>query len=429
MNYAQALDYLYTRLPMFSRIGAAAYKANLDNTIALAEALHHPEQKFKSIHVAGTNGKGSTSHMLAAVLQKAGYKTALYTSPHLLDFRERIKINGQMISEERVAAFTQAHLELFEKIQPSFFEMTVAMAFDWFAEEKVDIAVIETGLGGRLDSTNIIHPELSVITNISFDHMNLLGDTLELIAGEKAGIIKNQIPVIIGERQTASEKVFIEKALHEDAPIHFADEVCRVHDERGEVKIVMPGEKILGPFEPALKGKYQKKNIRTVTAACLMLRDLGWNISEEHLMGGMAACTALTGLRGRWEKLQENPPVYADIAHNQAGIEELLNQIKLTFHIQLHLVMGMVSDKDIDKVLSLLPARAKYYFCKADLPRAMEAAQLAEKAAQFGLKGEVIPDVKTAVKTAISKSETDDLIVISGSAFVVAEALTYFPHS
>jgi dihydrofolate synthase/folylpolyglutamate synthase len=429
MNYQEAISYLFQQLPMFTRVGAAAYKANLNNTLALSEAFRHPGDKFKSVHVAGTNGKGSTSHMLAAVLQAAGYKTGLYTSPHLLDFRERIRINGNMIPEDVVAAFTSENIALFEKIQPSFFEMTVALAFKWFAEEKIDIAVIETGLGGRLDSTNIIRPELSVITNISFDHMNLLGDSIELIANEKAGIIKKQIPVLIGERQTEAEKVFIGKAAQEDAPIRFAEEVCRVHYEGGAVKIELPEGKILGPFEPSLKGKYQQKNIATVTAACLMLKDLGWNISEEDLIGGIEKCSALTGLRGRWEKLQEKPAVYADIAHNQAGIEELMNQIILTSHLHLHVVIGMVSDKDIDKVLSLLPKSAFYYFCKADLPRAMDASLLAEKAAVFGLKGEVIPKVETAVKTAIAKSAADDLVVISGSAFVVAEALGCFSYS
>lgn len=426
MEYAEALHYLFGQLPMFSRIGAAAYKANLDNTHALAEALHHPERKFKSIHIAGTNGKGSTSHMLSGILQTAGYRTGLYTSPHLLDFRERIRINGSMIPEKKVADFTSTHLNLFERIQPSFFEMTVALAFQWFAEQEVDIAVIETGLGGRLDSTNIIHPELSIITNISFDHMNLLGDTLSRIAEEKAGIIKPKTPVLIGERQEELRTLFESKASISSSSLRFADEMFSAEMKDGKCLLRAKNTDTTLIAEPALKGAYQKKNILTVAAAVRMLQEQGLTIADAAMIEGIQRTTALTGLRGRWELLRENPKVYADIAHNEAGIQALTEQLQLCFFGKLHLVIGMVSDKDTGKVLSLLPADARYYFCKADLPRAMPAEALGESAAKFGLAGKVIPSVKTAVETAIQEAEPEDMIVICGSAFVVAEALSLF---
>lgn len=425
MKYQEALNYLFNRLPMFSRIGAAAYKANLDNTHALAKAFNHPENKFKSIHVAGTNGKGSTSHMLAAIMQSAGYKTGLYTSPHLLDFRERIRINGQMIPEAIVAEFTEQNLSLFEKIQPSFFEMTVALAFKWFADEKVDLAVVETGLGGRLDSTNIITPELSVITNISFDHMNLLGNTLEEIAEEKAGIIKTRTKVVIGERQSGISSVFSHKAKKENTIIHFAEDLCEVQNDKEIYTISYPDKSNKIRVRPALKGSYQKKNICTVLASCEMLIDQGWNISEDDIIKGIEQCVAFTGLRGRWEELQTHPIVIADIAHNPAGIEVLNEQIKLCRFKRLHMVVGMVSDKDVLKVLTLMPKYASYYFCRANLPRAMDAEDLAAKARLCQLQGRVIPEVENALSEALKEANADDLVLICGSAFVVAEALTF----
>jgi len=423
MNYQEAIDYLFSQLPMFSRIGLPAYKANLDNTLALSKAFQHPERKFKSIHIAGTNGKGSTSHMLAAVFQSAGYKTALYTSPHLLDFRERIRINGQMIPEARVANFTAANKQLFEEIKPSFFEMTVAMAFDWFAEEKVDIAIIETGLGGRLDSTNILTPELSVITNISYDHTNLLGTTLDEIATEKAGIIKQHVPVIIGEKQSPIENVFTNKAEKTNSTIYFAEDLAEVSRSEPAWLIHVPGESRHIRVNPQLSAMYQQKNICTVSAAILVMRKLGWNIPDNAWIRGINESVSITGLRGRWELIRNNPRVYADIAHNEAGISALLKQIQQCTFKKLHIILGMVNDKDISKVLSMMPLHAEYYFCNAALPRALDAAELAKMAGAHHLKGAVIKPVKDALNKAIELAAEDDLLVVCGSAFVVAEAL------
>ena len=392
---------------MYQRIGAAAYKPDLKNTIALCKLLGNPENKFRSVHIAGTNGKGSVSHMLAAVLQCAGYKVGLYTSPHLKDFRERIKINGKMIPEKAIINFVEKHKSHFEKINLSFFEWTVGLAFDYFSKEKVDIAVIETGLGGRLDSTNVITPLLSIITNISYDHQNLLGNTLEKIAEEKAGIIKKNGIVLIGERQKESQKVFIKKAKQEKALILFSE------DHIKNIKNI----------ECGLKGRYQEKNIPTVLVASEILYELGWNMNAKAITKGIKEVTTLTGFRGRWEILSKQPYTVADIAHNEAGIQEVLKQVKTIPHKKLHIVLGTVNDKDVNKILSLLPKNAIYYFCNASIPRALDAKTLYEQAKQFGLKGIVGKSVNSALNAAKKNASIKDMILITGSAFVVAEAI------
>ena len=407
MNYSNTLSYLYQQLPMYQRIGAAAYKPDLKNTIALCKLLGNPENKFRSVHIAGTNGKGSVSHMLAAVLQCAGYKVGLYTSPHLKDFRERIKINGKMIPEKAIINFVEEHKSHFEKINLSFFEWTVGLAFDYFSKEKVDIAVIETGLGGRLDSTNVITPLLSIITNISYDHQNLLGNTLEKIAEEKAGIIKKNGIVLIGERQKKSQKVFIKKAKQEKALILFSEDYI----------------KNIKNIECGLKGRYQEKNIPTVLVASEILYELGWNMNAKAITKGIKEVTTLTGFRGRWEILSKQPYSVADIAHNEAGIQEALKQVKTIPHKKLHIVLGTVNDKDVNKILSLLPKNAIYYFCNASIPRALDAKTLYEQAKKFGLKGIVGKSVKSALNAAKKNASIKDMILITGSAFVVAEAI------
>ncbi len=426
MTYQQTIDYLFSRLPMFSRIGAAAYKPDLDNTIALCNALGNPETKFKSIHIAGTNGKGSVSHMLAAILQTAGYKTGLYTSPHLKDFRERIKINGEMISEEAVIAFTQKIKPLAEELEPSFFEITVAMAFDYFVNEKVDIAVIETGLGGRLDSTNVILPELSVITNIGWDHMNLLGDTLEKIAGEKAGIIKNNIPVVVGEVLPETTPVFEEMANKKNSALIIASQKRSVtdwswKDHLLEVQVAEEHKTDHKVFQLDLPGIYQAKNLLTVLEACFQLQNKGWQISNEHIHTALKKVKKINGLHGRWELIHQSPAVVMDVAHNEDGIRQLIRQIEITTYHNLHIILGMVNDKDVDKVLGLLPTNAHYYFTKAQIPRAMPEAQLATKAHSFDLKGTEWPEVNAALKAAIAGAHKDDLIIVCGSVFLVGE--------
>ncbi|MFY9309411.1 MAG: folylpolyglutamate synthase/dihydrofolate synthase family protein [Bacteroidia bacterium] len=431
MNYQQTLDYMYSQLPMFQRIGSAAYKDNLDNTIAICKLLGNPENKFKSIHIAGTNGKGSTSHMLASVLQSAGYKTGLYTSPHLKDFRERIKINGKMIPQQYVVDFVEKYKDSFEQIQPSFFEMTVGLAFDYFVKENVDIAVIEVGLGGKLDSTNVITPELSLITNISFDHTALLGNTLEKIAGEKAGIIKPGIPVIIGETQTESKTVFALRAKECDAPIVFADQEYKSahvhHINDGTLILEMDIETTSGltykNIQSELPGFYQQKNIPAVIAASELLTKKGYTINEKALRDGIRNVIKYTGLLGRWQVLSKEPLVIADTGHNEAGIKEVLNQINKTPHQQLHFVLGVVNDKDITTILSLLPKNARYYFCKSSIPRALSAEELASQAAAAGLKGEICGTVENALAKAKKNAQITDLVFVGGSTFTVAEVV------
>ena len=426
MNYQQTIDYLYQHLPMFSRIGAAAYKKDLHNTLALCEALGNPQNKFKSIHIAGTNGKGSTSHMLAAILQQAGYKTGLYTSPHLKDFRERIKVNGEMISEDFVTTFVERTKKLSEEIQPSFFELTVAMAFEYFARQKVDIAVIETGLGGRLDSTNIITPILSVITNIGYDHMNILGNTLEEIAMEKAGIIKPGVPVVIGEYLTETKNIFTGRAKECNAAIYFAQDEFKVSD-------IIPGTQALNctvnniehditeNFSLELNGIYQTKNLCTVLCAEGILMQLGFTIKNIDEKFALANTKKITGLHGRWDVIAENPTIVLDVAHNEDGIKQVLGQLSALANKTTHLIIGMVKDKEVDKVLSLLPADANYYFTNAHIPRAMAAEELQTKAAAFNLQGNVFDDVNKAITAAKQKAALTDLIIVCGSVFLVGE--------
>ncbi len=426
MNYEQTLDYLFTRLPMFSRIGAAAYKGDLSNTIKLCASLGDPQTKFKSIHIAGTNGKGSVSHMLASILQTAGYKTGLYTSPHLKDFRERIKINGEMIPEEFVTGFTQKIKPLVEEIEPSFFEITVAMAFEFFAEQKIDIAVIETGLGGRLDSTNIIEPVLSVITNIGWDHMNLLGDSLEKIAFEKAGIIKEGVPIVIGETIPETRPVFEETASKKNAPLSIASEIRQVTDwswEKNELLVEVAEEHHTDHkvYHLDLPGIYQRKNLLTVLEAAWQLQQQGWKLDDQSVHKALRQTKKLTGLHGRWEIIHISPLVVLDVAHNEDGVRQLVQQAELTPHQELHIVTGIVKDKEVEKILSLLPHNANYYFTKAQIPRALPEDELLEKARQSGLKGESFPEVNEALASALAHAGADDLVIVCGSVFLVGE--------
>jgi len=432
MDYPQTLQYLYDQLPMFTRVGASAYKEDLDNTIELCKRLGNPQHQFKSVHIAGTNGKGSTSHMLAAVLQVAGYKTGLYTSPHLRDFRERVRINGQMISEEQVIGFVAAHQRDFEDIQPSFFEMTVGLAFDIFAKEQVDIAIIEVGLGGRLDSTNIISPLLSVITNIGWDHMNILGNTLQLIAAEKAGIIKPGIPVIIGEYQPEVADIFLRKAAKEETEISFASDEweSEVRSLESKVNVTQYLDLTIHKKDSRLQtidlqldlpGTYQLKNVKTVLSAVEQLRLQGFVITTEHLQTALRQVKTLTGLHGRWEVLSTHPLTICDTGHNPDGIQEVLKNIAATPYEHLHFVMGMVNDKDISKVLAMLPKNATYYFCKPDIPRGLEAENLQQQAEALGLHGDTYPTVKQALQSAQKAAKKADLVFVGGSTFVVAE--------
>jgi len=428
MTYAETIDYLYSRLPMFTRIGAAAIKKDLTNTIALCNALGNPHTTFKSIHVAGTNGKGSSSHMLAAILQTAGYKTGLYTSPHLLDFRERIRINGSMISEEEVIQFVKDQKSVIEDIEPSFFEVTVAMAFAHFAQQRIDIAVIETGLGGRLDSTNVILPQLSLITNIAYDHVAILGDTLPAIAFEKAGIIKPGVPVVISQKQEEVAAVFRKKSEESGSELIFASDNWQID----ELKSNPPFKKILArnsfensslELELDLTGSYQLKNIKGVLESISQLRRQGFRITDEHIKKALKQVKTLTGLNGRWQTLSQHPLVICDTGHNEDGISEVLNNIQATIFHKLHMVIGMVKDKDISKVLSMLPKEAIYYFCQPHLERAKPVEELAEEASAFNLQGETYSSVKEALSSARTNAGPNDLVFVGGSTFVVAEAL------
>lgn len=420
-RYLDTLKYLYGALPMYQRIGAAAYKANLDNTLALCAALGNPERKFKSIHVAGTNGKGSTSHMLAAVLQASGYHTGLYTSPHLKEFTERIRIDGKEVEQEFVVDFVDRMRPELDRIAPSFFEMTVGMAFDYFARQKVDIAVIEVGLGGRLDSTNVIVPELSLITNISWDHMALLGNTLQKIAAEKAGIIKRGVPVVVSERQEAVEEVFIGRAGQLGCDLVFGSDIIQLDHQSHGCDVYQGGGVWLEGLVPGLKGRYQEKNLPGVLAAVLMLIELGYEIPDEAVKEGIAHTTELTGLKGRWQVIRERPLTICDTGHNEAGIRAVLDQLRDLPHQRLHFVIGMVNDKDISKILNLLPKDAVYYFCQAHIPRALDARELADQAAAFGLRGVVEPAVNAALRRATAAAGPNDVIFVGGSTFVVGE--------
>lgn len=424
-SYPEVLKYLYDNLPMFQRVGSSAYKKDLSNTIRLCDLLGNPQRRFKSIHVAGTNGKGSTSHMLASILQTSGYKTGLYTSPHLKSFTERIRINGHEISEAFVLEFVNFIRPAIEEISPSFFEITVAMAFEYFAREKVDVAVIEVGLGGRLDSTNIITPEVSVITNIGWDHKDILGDTLEKIAWEKAGIIKPRVPVVISERQVSIDQVFVEKARETNAPIHFAsDDFKYVRHERQEkitYDVFHHDDLIFRDLYIPLQGYYQQKNLSGVLKTIEILDHNSWGVTASGVIEGLANVVTNTGLKGRWQQLGTRPLTICDTGHNIDGIGEVIKQIKAQRFQKLHFILGVVRDKEVEPVLDILPVDALYYFCEAKIPRAMKADELAAKAEGRGLRGKVIKDVNEALARARADASADDMIFIGGSTFVVAE--------
>lgn len=428
MNYEETINYLYNQLPVYQKIGGSAYKEGLDNSLALDKYFKHPHRKYKTIHVAGTNGKGSTSHLLAAILQQAGYKVGLYTSPHLVDFRERIRINGKMIDKSYILDFVEIHRENFEPIQPSFFELTMMMAFQYFADEAVDIAIIEVGLGGRLDSTNIISPILSIITNISLDHTQFLGDTTDKIAVEKAGIIKPHTPVIVGEAKGTVRTVFEEKAKTEKAPILFAQDLNLIigADKLEDGSWLLQTEAYPN-LKDELGGLPQIQNASTVICAIDVLRKVELNISYQAVYSGFALVTKLTGLLGRWQIIrQNNPKIICDTGHNVGGFEYIREQLKTEKHNKLHIIIGMVNDKDITKVLSLLPQDAIYYFTKADIPRALDEKSLQLQADNFKLKGKSFNSVKAAIKTALNEASNNDLIFIGGSNFIIAEALPLF---
>ena len=428
MTYKETLDYLFNKLPMFSHIGAAALKVDLTNTILLCEALGNPHRQFKSIHVAGTNGKGSTSHSLAAILQTGGYKTGLYTSPHLVDFRERIKVNGQWCDEQFVIDFTQKVIPLIEEIQPSFFEITVAMAFYYFAQQQVDVAVIEVGLGGRLDSTNIITPQLSIITNIGFDHVSILGNTLQEIAFEKAGIIKPSIPVVIGEALPETKSIFKDKANNENSPIIFAQQTRYVVNFNAEphlltIEVAVNNTNEHETYQLDLPGLYQIKNLLTVLEATSQLNKIGYVLTRETIKKGLCNLKQLTGLHGRWEMIQKDPLLIVDVAHNEDGIKQLVEQLELCTYTHLHVVIGMAKDKDINGVLALLPKQATYYFTKAQIPRALNEQMLQTQGKDFGLIGNHYATVTDAVQAAKDHATKQDLILVCGSVFVVGEFL------
>lgn len=404
MTYKETLEWLYNQLPMFQQVGSIAYKKDLTNTVALTQHLGNPHTKFKSIHVGGTNGKGSTSSMLASVLMEAGYKVGLYTSPHLKDFRERITINGKTISQKYVVNFVTKNKPFFAEHSLSFFEMTVGLAFQYFADQKVDVAIIEVGMGGRLDSTNIITPLVSVITTIGFDHMQFLGSTLEAIAGEKAGIIKPNVPVIIGEYTATTKAVFETKAKQENAKIIFAQDLD------------------LPNYPSELKGLYQIQNKQTVIASCHELQK-HFNLTETHIKKGIANVVTNTGLNGRWQLLQQNPTIICDTAHNSQGLAIIMQQIKQEQFDNLHIVLGVVNDKDLTSILPLFPNTAIYYFCKPNVARGLDAKELQQRAATFGLKGKTYKSVKLAKRAAVRHSKPADFIYIGGSTFVVAEVI------
>lgn len=421
-SYPEALKYLYENLPMFQRVGVAAIKKDLTNTLKLCSILGNPEKAFKSVHVAGTNGKGSTCHMLASVFQAAGYKTGLYTSPHLKEFTERIKVDGREVSRQYVLDFVNRMRPFIDDIRPSFFEITVCMAFDYFAREKADVAVVEVGLGGRLDSTNVITPLVSVITNIGWDHMDMLGNTLAGIAGEKAGIIKEAVPVVISERQHEVEDVFLRTAVEKHAPLYFGSDAYHVISGTapGLISIVKSNDVVLENVNFPLRGNYQYRNLPGVMQTLDVLGG-HFAISAPQIRQGLEGVTAATGLKGRWQKLGDSPTVICDTAHNAEGIRLIVDQLSAERYARLFIVLGMVKDKDAHKVLTLLPREAMYFFCQAKIPRALDAHILQQEAAVYGLTGEVIPDVNEAMQAARRKARPDDLIFIGGSTYVVAE--------
>ena len=434
MNYQETIKYLYALLPVFHREGAKAFKPNLDNTIALCAYLGNPQHKFRSIHIAGTNGKGSTSHYMASILQSAGYNTGLYTSPHLKDYTERFRINGKSIEKANIISFVETHRTFIETLRPSFFELSVAIAFDFFAQENVDIAVIEVGLGGRLDSTNIINPELCMITNIGFDHMDLLGDTLPKIGAEKAGIIKPNIPVVISERHEQTADVFIKKAEESGAPIYFAEDFFTVEESASaneSLKLLVDvynkdGQQIYKELDSQLIGRYQLKNLTGVFEAIEILKTKGIEISNEAVSKGISEIVSLTGLKGRWQVLSEQPLTVCDTGHNEHGLKIILNQIEKLFsngHVSglKHFVLGFVKDKNVVDILALFPKDAQYYFCQADSPRALDAHELAAIAASIGRSGKAFSDVNQALDNARETATDNDFIYVGGSTFIVAE--------
>lgn len=428
MTYKQTLDYLFSQLPMYQRIGPAAYKANLDNTIALSEYLGKPERNFKSIHIAGTNGKGSVAHMIASVLQEAGYKTGLATSPHLKDFRERIKINGKEIPEKAVISFVHDHKAFFEKLQPSFFEMAMALTFSYFASQKVDVAIVETGMGGRLDSSNIITPELSVITNIGLDHTRFLGDTIPKIAQEKAGIIKQDIPVVIGRTQHETFLVFKETAGAKKAPLYFADNMLSIGAIKHEVQegrnYMRVSIRNRGNYLLDLPGKYQAENVLCALAAIDVLKLGGiFILSEDTVRRGLARVIKNTGLKGRWQQIGKNPVIICDAGHNADGITYIVKQLMSIPHTKLHIIFGMVDDKERATILKLLPVNASYYFCRPSVPRGLDASNLQEEAARYGLNGKAYNTVSEALSESKTNAQPTDLIFVGGSTFVVADVV------
>lgn len=425
MNYQETLHYLFTSAPLFQHVGKDAYKEGLENTYALDSYFGHPHRTFRTIHVAGTNGKGSCSHTLAAILQSAGYRTGLYTSPHLVDFRERIRINGEPIPESYVIDFVEKHRSFFEPLHPSFFELTTAMAFRYFADQKVDVAVIEVGLGGRLDCTNIIHPDLCVITNISFDHIQFLGNTLAKIASEKAGIIKPDVPVVIGETTDETRPVFSQKAHEVGAPIIFAEKehLLLSHTRTSDGQYLYQAEDYPN-LEGELGGLCQLKNTNTLLSAIRQLKNLGYVLTEEFVRKGFSNVCELTGLMGRWQKIGSSPTVICDTGHNVGGISYIVEQLSAQTYERLHIVIGMVNDKDISGVLALLPKAASYYFTRASVQRALPAERVKELAEEFGLRGDSYPDVCTALAAAKALATDKDLIFVGGSSFIVADLLS-----
>lgn len=432
-RYQETLNYMFDKLPMFTRIGAAAYKADLNNTLRLCEALAHPETKFKSIHVAGTNGKGSCSHMLAAVFQQAGYKTGLYTSPHIVDFRERIRINGQEISEEDVIRFIDTHKELIESVQPSFFEITVAMAFDYFAAQQVDIAIVEVGMGGLLDSTNVIVPELSVITNISTDHTAFLGSTLSEIARQKAGIIKEGIPVVIGESKPELRKVYFAQAVQHRSPLFYAEDLFEWIQSTPmaagqNIRLLHQGSRELKTLSLDLSGEYQYKNLRTVLTAIELMRSLGWVLSDEVVKEALCRVKSLTGLRGRFDIIQRNPTVILDVSHNEAGLTEVFRQVARMPHRVCHIVPAFARDKELNEVLPLFPRQALYYCTQAQIPRALPYEELCEKLKTVGLAATAWPTMRSALAAVMEQAHKEDLVLVTGTFFTLEEAYAFFGH-
>ncbi len=431
MTYKETIDYLFSQLPMFQRIGAAAYKANLDNTLALSRHLGNPETAFRSIHIAGTNGKGSVSHMLASVFQEQGYRTGLATSPHFSDFRERIKIDGKMIPEVEVVHFVNQHKAFFEQLQPSFFEMTMAMTFHWFAEQRVDIAIVETGMGGRLDSSNILTPELAIITNIGFDHVRFLGPGIKDIAREKAGIIKQGVPVIIGKRQAEVQEVFAEVAARQKAQLTVAADhyILNKHimvEDAGKkyLQVEMMHDGKVETFDVGLSGLYQTENLVTVLTACETINSAGkFFLSDKAIRKGLKLVVENTGIKGRWQQIGSNPRVICDTGHNPDGIDQIVRQLKTLPHKRLLMVLGMVDDKDLPEILKRLPPKAAYYFCRPAVPRGLDAKKLETDAGFFGLEGRSFDSVSKALAAAKKDATADDLIFVGGSTFVVAEVL------